>query len=102
MIKNYEGVFIFAPALQEEKLEKHFRDIANSITSQKGEIVQEERLGKKELAYPIMKNREGNYYIINFKAPSEIIPAIKDGYKLIPQLLRFMIVKTEAERGKPE
>ncbi len=102
MIRDYEGVFIFTPTLKEEAQEKHLQQIANSITSRKGEIVKQEPLGKKQLAYPIRKNREGNYYILNFRAPSEIISAIKDEYRLIPQLLRFMIVTKEAERGKSE
>ena len=102
MIRNYEVVFIFAPTLKEEEQEKHFQQIANSITSRKGEIIKREDLGKKQLAYPIRKNREGNYCILNFRAPSEIISAIKGEYRLIPQLLRFMIVTKEAELGKSE
>jgi len=103
MIRNYEGVFIFAPALKEEKQEKHLQEIASSITSRKGEIVKQEHLGKKQLAYPIGKNREGNYYILDFKAPSEIISNIKDECKLIPQLLRFMVVvKTVEDSSSPE
>lgn len=97
MIRNYEGVFIFDPGLKEEKVEKSLQEISNSITSRKGEILKQEHLGKRELAYPILKKREGNYYILNFKASSEMISAIKDEYRLISQLLRFMIVKKEEE-----
>jgi small subunit ribosomal protein S6 len=93
MIRNYEGVFIFDAGLKEEDVEKRLKEICASVTSRKGEIIKQERLGKRTLAYSIRKHREGDYHILNFKAPSEIISAIKDEYKLIPSLIRFMIVK---------
>ena len=102
MVRNYEGVFIFDPALKDEKVEKSLQEISNSITSRKGEVLKQECLGKRELAYPILKKRQGNYYILDFKAPSEIISAIKDEYRLISQLLRFMVIKKEVNSGKSE
>ncbi len=93
MIKNYEAVFILDPGLKEEDVEKRLKEICASVTSRKGEIIKQERLGKRKLAYSILKHREGDYHILNFKAPSETISAIKDEYRLVPSLIRFMIVK---------
>jgi small subunit ribosomal protein S6 len=93
MIKDYEAIFIFDPALKEQDLEKRLQEIVNSITSKKGEILKQERIGKRKLAYPIRKHMEGDYHVLNFKAPSEVVSAIKNEYRLIPSVIRFAIVK---------
>ena len=92
-MENYEGVFIIDPGLKEEEAEACIKGISQSIISGKGEIIKEERWGKKPLAYTIHKHREGNYCILNFKAPTAIISKLRDEYKLMPSLIRFMIIK---------
>lgn len=94
MIENYEAVFIFDPSLKEEEMEKRVQDACSSITSKKGEIVNQERMGKRRLAYPIKKKVEGIYHVIIFKAPNEIISAIRSEYGLMSSLIRFMIIRT--------
>lgn len=95
MIKNYEGVFIFSPSIKEEDIEKRLQEIAASIASQKGEVLKKETLGRRRLAYPILKNQEGVYHILNFKASSEAVNSVKSECRHIPDLIRFMIVKIE-------
>lgn len=93
LLRDYEGVFIFDPGLKDQELEKCVQEVCASITSRKGEILKHERLGKRPLAYPIHGHKEGDYHILNFKASSQIISSIKSDYRLMPSIIRVMIVK---------
>ena len=73
MIKQYETVFIATPVLSEAQMKEAVKKYTDYIVSKGGEIVYEEDWGLKQLAYPIQKKTTGFYYLIEFKADSQVI-----------------------------
>jgi small subunit ribosomal protein S6 len=92
-MNNYEGLFILKPDLKEEDVKNLFKAITDSVTKNGGAVVKEESWGKKQLAYPVRKFREGYYYKLDFTAPSAAIAKLEEGFKLNQDILRTMITR---------
>lgn len=65
------------------------------ITDNGGEIVHEENWGLKKLAYPIQKKSTGFYYLIEFKAPGNLIDKLETQYRRDERVLRFLTFRME-------
>ena len=93
MTNNYEGIFIVKPDLKEEDAKNVFKAIAEQVTKQTGAVKKEEIWGKRPLAYPVKKRKEGYYYKLDFTAPSAAVAKLEAAYKLNADILRTMITK---------
>ncbi|MBN1948813.1 MAG: 30S ribosomal protein S6 [Candidatus Cloacimonetes bacterium] len=65
MLKNYESMIIFDPALSAETITQLIENIKTHISKQGGEVVSIDDWGKRNLAYEIKGFKEG-YYVVNF------------------------------------
>ena len=91
-MKNYEALFVLKPG-QEESIKKVTALITDSIKKNKGKILKEDNWGKRTLAYPIKKHREGVYYKLNFSIGSLLIETLNRTYRLNSGILRTLIIK---------
>lgn len=92
----YEGLFIVSPTLGKEDTEKALSYIKDQITKHKGAIEKTEDLGKRRLAYRLNKQREGQYYVLNFKLEPNQVKEIEHAYKLSDSILRVLITKKDS------
>ena len=90
---NYEGIFVIKPDLNEEDVKGVFKAIGDSITKNSSTIKKDENGGKRPLAYPVKKFKEGYYYKVDFTAPPEAISKLEAAYKLNAAVLRVMITR---------
>lgn len=96
MLKQYETVFILTPVLSQEQLNEAVEKFKKILTAQGGsEIVYENNWGLRKLAYPIQKKNTGFYYLIEFKAPGEIVNKLELEYKRDERVLRFLTVSLD-------
>ena len=62
-----------------------------------------ERLGRKMLAYPIVKQTEGEYFVFNFEAEGEAVKKISEALRLEQEaILRYLIIKRTEGTKKPQ
>lgn len=75
---------------------KSFADsVEKSVKDAGASAIKVSNLGKKQLAYPIKRNTEGDYYLVNFEAEGAAIKAIGDKLRLEQEvLLRYLIIKS--------
>lgn len=92
MLKNYETVFIATPVLSEEQFKETVSKFKKILADNGAEIVHENNWGLRKLAYPILKKNTGFYYLIEFKAPGELISKLEVEYKRDERILRFLTV----------
>ena len=90
---NYEGLFIIRPELKEEEVKAVFAEITAAINNHSGALTKEEDWGKRALAFPIKKCKEGFYYKVSFQAPPPSVSQVSAMYRLNPKILRLMITK---------
>ncbi len=93
-MRNYEGVIIFAPNLEEESRNKVFERFKGIIETT-GSINNIDEWGMRKLAYEINDFKEGYYIIVKFQAESESINELDRVAKITDQVIRHMVVKDE-------
>ncbi|MBO8448986.1 MAG: 30S ribosomal protein S6 [Bacteroidetes bacterium] len=89
-MKQYETVFIATPVLSEAQMKEAVAKYTGFIKDNGGEIVYEEDWGLKQLAYPIQKKTSGFYYLIEFKADTQLIASLETQYRRDERIIRFL------------
>lgn len=93
-MNKYESVIIMKPTYTEEQREKVINKIKDFIT-QNGEITKFEALGIKRLAYEVRKQKEGDYYIIEFSTESSVIAELERMYRITEEIIKFIVVRKD-------
>jgi small subunit ribosomal protein S6 len=96
-MSSYEMVFIAVPELDEEGLTALVQKLTALVQGVGGQVVQVESRGKRQLAYPIRKYREGYYYIVQLQAAGEALKEMERSLKLNEQVMRYMLVLKESK-----
>lgn len=65
---RYELMYILASSVSDDQIPETTQNIEQFVTDNGGTDIAHEQLGKKKLAYPIKKTRNGHYGVINFTA----------------------------------
>ncbi|MCR4428788.1 MAG: 30S ribosomal protein S6 [Caldiserica bacterium] len=94
-MRQYETCFILRSSLSPEETEKVMEKIQSLITESGGEILKRDSWGKRRLAYTIEKEKEGQYFFLQFKENPAALMEFKRQLKLMPEVLRFMVLKLE-------
>lgn len=92
-MNNYEGLFIIKPDLKEEDIKNLYKMIGETVQKNGGNVKKEEIWGRRLLAYPVNKFKEGYYYKLEFSAPSAAVAKSEAAYKLSGDILRAMITR---------
>jgi small subunit ribosomal protein S6 len=95
---TYESTIICTPELPTEKIDELVEKIKKVVDTSKGQILITQQLGKKRLAYPINKHREGSYVYFELSGPGEAIAALEGFYKVNDTIIRYLTVKAGKKR----
>ncbi|MDR2709242.1 MAG: 30S ribosomal protein S6 [Elusimicrobiota bacterium] len=96
---NYESTFICAPDLPTEKVEDLTTKASKVIENSKGQVKTIQQLGKKKLAYPINKFREGSYVYMELEGSGEMVSALENFFKFTDGIMRYLTVKVEKKKA---
>jgi len=92
MLNQYETVFIMTPVLSEDQMMDTVNKFKKILTDNGTEIVHENNWGLRKLAYPIQKKNTGFYYLIEYKAPGELINKLEVEFRRDERIMRFLTV----------
>ncbi len=95
---TYESTIICSPELPAEKIDELVEKIKKVVDGSKGQILITQQLGKKRLAYPIKKHREGSYVYFELSGPGETIAALESFFKVNDTIIRYLTVKAGKKR----
>jgi len=89
----YELLVLSAPTLSEPEHAALMESIGRTVQQNGGTVLYQTVWGKRLLAYPIQKHREGWYSLFYVAAyPSQLVP-VEQWLKLQPHVLRYMFVR---------
>lgn len=95
MVRDYELMVVFDPNLDETGLEAQKDRIAGSITQRQGTIVGIDEWGRRRLAYPIGRLRDGVYVLYRLNLTPGSTVEIERGLKLMEFVVRHLLVRVE-------
>lgn len=93
--EKYEFMGIIKPFLPEDVRIKLLDKIKGTVAQNGGKITKEDIWGKRHLAYPIKGHEEGYYFVFNVELPSKGLALVNREYRLIGDLLRYILLKEE-------
>jgi small subunit ribosomal protein S6 len=94
-MRNYEIMFILKPNATEEELDKLISQMEAVVTSHKGEIVGVEKIGRKKLAYRILKFEEGFYLLFRLNADGECVKEFERRLRVMDLVIRYITVRVD-------
>ena len=89
-VLTYETIFICRPELSEEQVGEIVEKTKQLMSKEGVEVLQEERLGRRKLIYPIRRAREGYYVQIRFSAPGQFLARLDRYFQVSDQILRAL------------
>ncbi|MBN2179386.1 MAG: 30S ribosomal protein S6 [Deltaproteobacteria bacterium] len=92
-MRRYETIFITLADMPAEETEALIERYKSIVTSLEGSMIKIEKWGKRKLAYPIEKRKEGFYVLFDFGGESKIISEIERNFKIDDKIVRFQTVK---------
>lgn len=91
-MRSYELMCLIRPELTEEEIQSLSQEIQNDMQNLGGEVKNVDLWGKKILAYPIKKRKEGYYIVYNFLFPTNQLRELERRLKLREDILRYLLI----------
>jgi len=92
-MRDYELVAIISPELDEDEVSKIVDRVTESINSRGGAVEETKNWGKRKLAYPVKKFREGDYILARFKLMPKSVRELESEIGTVGDILRYLVVK---------
>ncbi len=102
-MRDYEIVYIFRSSLTSEEIGEKIERYHAIITADgPGEVAASVHWGKRQLAYPIRKQRNGYYVVAQFTSAPDPLIELERVLKLEDDILRYLIVIAEQPLPVPD
>src|SRR5712671_3785890 len=101
-LRKYEVLFIVDPGADDDEVAKITDMYKQIITDQGGVITKAETLGRRQLAYEILKKREGIYVDIELDGSGKEIAELERRMRVNDRILRYLTVRLDLERRRAD
>ena len=95
--KYYETLIMLTPVVSAKDLEKSLAAIKTVYAKYNAEAVKLDKWGDRKLAYKIRAHKRATYLFGYLNSPPESIDKIKKDCRLIPNIIRMILLSVEAD-----
>lgn len=101
-MREYEACFVIHPKVDEAGIEREIEAFSETVTSNKGEIVGVHKWGRRKLAYPVRKVRDGFYVLARFNGEGDVLKEVDRRFKMNESILRHLVVRSAEDAFPPD
>jgi small subunit ribosomal protein S6 len=94
-MRRYELMLVLRPDAPDDRSQAVIDRTTRQIVASGGEIVKVVPWGRRRLAYPIDRQREGAYHIVLFDAPSDAIAELERSLLITEEVLRHLVTRSD-------
>ncbi len=94
-MRSYEIALIAHPELDDASLNTLLDKAKGWVTTAGGEVTQLDLWGRRRLAYPIRKQREGQYILMQAQLTPAAVRELERNMRLNEQVMRFLVIRTD-------
>jgi small subunit ribosomal protein S6 len=94
-MRRYELMLVVRPDVADDKSQAVIDRTTRQIVAAGGQIVKVAPWGRRRLAYPIDRHREGSYHIVLFEAPPEAITELEHSLLITEEVLRHLVTRAD-------
>jgi small subunit ribosomal protein S6 len=98
----YEVVFIIDPATGEEDSTRLVENLQKIVTDQGGTITKSESMGRRQLAYKIGRNTEGQFMLFEIEGAGSEIAELERRMRVSDQVMRYLTVRVDEDRRRAD
>jgi len=88
-------VFIVRPEKEGDDITAVVEDVESLIENNDGRVTEIEPWGLRRLAYPIKKQQEGHYFVLQLNLEPQSVAEIDRVLRLMQPVIRHLIVRTD-------
>ncbi len=92
-MQKYEVMIVYKPLLFEDIKNNTLKKIQAQVEKLEGKLKEVDNMGKKLLAYPIKKFKEGYYVEYELHMDSGNLLKFQRQLNLMPDILRYLVIK---------
>ena len=89
----YETMYILRPDIPEEEVDSHLKKYSELLEKSGTEVLDSQMRGKRRLAYPIAKHKEGIYVQLSHKGTGQQVSTLERAMRLSEDVIRYLTVK---------
>ena len=89
----YETMYILRPDIPEEEVDSHLKKYREILEKTGTEVLDSQMRGKRRLAYPIAKHKEGIYVQLSHKGTGQQVATLEKAMRLSEDVIRYLTVK---------
>ncbi len=94
-MRDYELMVVLDPNLEDAAIEALNTRIQNMVSQRGGTIEKVDNWGRRRLAYPVGRYRDGVYVLSRFQLPPNAAGEIERALKLTESVIRHLLVRAE-------
>jgi len=98
--RSYELMLILSPELDEAATEALLERIRGYLAQAKATVTSFNTWGLRRLAYPIKRQKEGRYYLVNFTAEPRLVKEFERNLLLAEGVLRELVIRLDEVAGE--
>jgi small subunit ribosomal protein S6 len=92
-VKQYETIFILTPVLSEAQVTEVAEKFKQVLKENGADLLHEEAMGLRQLAYPIQKKGTGHYFLLEYTAGAQnVVDTLELAFRRDERVLRFLTV----------
>ena len=92
-MRRYELMLVLRPDAPDERASAVIDRTTRYVVASGGQIIKVAPWGRRRLAYPIDRYREGSYHIVVFESPAEAIAELERSLQITEDVLRSLVTR---------
>jgi small subunit ribosomal protein S6 len=101
-MRDYELGFVLSPEVSEDETRSILERLEQIVAQYGGQVVKVNQWGRRRLAYPIERHRDGFYVFIDMILTSETVVELERTLKVSEVVLRYMLTKRDPKAVQKE
>ena len=98
----YETMYILRPDIPEEEVDSHLKKYSEILEKSGTEVLDSQMRGKRRLAYPIAKHKEGIYVQLSHTGDGQQVAILEKAMRLSEDVIRYLTVKQDGPLPTPK
>ena len=98
----YETMYILRPDIPEEEVDSHLKKYSEILEKSGTEVLDNQMRGKRRLAYPIAKHKEGIYVQLSHNGNGQQVAILERAMRLSEDVIRYLTVKQDGPLPTPK
>ena len=94
-MREYEIIFIAHPDLEESAMNDVTEKVKGWVTETGGSVTKADFWGRRRLAYPIRKQKEGQYVLFKIQMDPAFGATLERNLRFLEPVLRFLLTSVD-------